>query len=352
MQSLPNNMKTKPTSYLYNFYTKDDGDGAPIIIEIDGFKVQIGINVVILPGFHVKPCKERTGQLTVVGSNCFLGKGESIEEGAILPEGTILQGEFLFDRETNIKVMLAADDLGRKHEANVAIMDCFDKNILHHASIMVNCPFYDEALEMVRERDLSRQIGLHFNVLDGRPFSALENSPAGYDVNTPNSFAWRINNVRSSFFISRKDKKQLLDELDKQVSMFVQDGFLRTYFDSHGNIHFKYPVAKTIIRYLSKNRFRFVRIPRAVPSHHKLYDIIYKNRVIRMYRKLFSTQDYFLAAKDIFVSNIDKYQNKTIEIMVHPFLKKGCTINRRDVSFPALMAYFRAAGISMVVCEG
>ena len=347
MQSFKNKMKTRPIKYLYNFYTKDDGEGSPIVIEIDGYKVQIGINVVILPGFHIKPCKGRAGQLTIVGSNCFLGKGESLEEGSVLPEGTILQGEPLLKEDYGIKVLLAADDLGRKNETNVAIFNCFREGLIHHASIMVNCPFYEEAVTLTKDFDLEEAIGLHFDVLEGEALSKLENR-GRYNMNWANTFGYVMNGRRSAFFLFPREKKQLKDELQKQIDAYLSSGLKTLYFDSHGNIHFKYPIAKIVAKEIKGVGFTYVRIPRDESSRHRIYNLLFKRRVINLYRKSFKTSDAFLNAADLLDSSILDRRGQTMEVMVHPFLRNDKVINRRDVSFPVLFAFCKACNIEII----
>ena len=344
MPSLPKSMKTKPTSYLYNFYTKDDDDGTPIVIEIDGFEVQIGINVVILPGFHIKPNQERKGQLTVIGSNSFLGKGESIEEGSIWPDGTILQGEPLFKESLGIKALLVADDFGRTPENNAATMDCLKKELLHHVSFMANRRENSEqASSLVGGTPYKSKVGLHFNLTEGYSLSPLAKDK-WYSVNEPGNLGRIINSRRSSFFLLPKEKKQILDELKHQIAAFKEYGYKPDYFDSHGNIHFKWPIAKTIYKNLKDEGFKYIRIPRNVKSKHKIYDLFFKQRVIKLYKRHFQTADVFLNASDLFTPSVSNHFGKTIEVMVHPFIKGERYINRRDVGFGALMAYLRAIG--------
>ncbi len=341
-------MKTKPVNYLYNFYNKDDGDGTPIIIDVDGFKVQIGINVVILPGFYIKPCKERAGQITIVGSNSFLGKGESLEEGSVSPEGTILQGEPLFD-DFGMRAMLVADDFGRTPENNDATLHCLIEGFLHHVSFMVNRNENSEnAIKYIERGESTIKIGFHFNLTEGFAFSRLSKDK-WYSVNEKGNFGRTINSRRSSFFLLPREKKQIQDELAAQISSFKTMGLTPRYFDSHGNVHFKLPIAKVVVPIIKAEGFEYIRIPRAIKSNHRLYDWLFKRRVIRLYKKAFRTADEFLNASDLFSTLIKTHRGKTIEIMVHPYIKRGRIINRRDVDFGVLLAFFRACSIQLIV---
>ncbi len=340
-------MRIKQTNYLYNFHTEDDGPGSPIIIDIGGFKVQIGINVAIMPGFHILPCPTRVGQITIVGSNSFLGNGESLEEGSVSKNGTILLGKPLFEGETGIRVMLVGDDFGRRSEANACMLHCFQQKIIHHASLMINCSSTKDAVKTINEYNLGSQIGLHFNVQDGDAFVKNKNE-THYDVNVANSFAAKTDSKRSAFFLTAREKKILKEELEQQIQAIKAAGIAPRYFDSHGNIHFKWPIAKSIYKILIREGFEYVRVPRNVPSRHKVYDFLFKRRVTKLYRKHFKTSDEFLYASDLFSSNIAKHNNRLIEVMVHPFVNNGRFVNRRDVDFFVLLAYFKACGITLV----
>ena len=341
-------MKKRPVNYLYNFYTKDDGDGSPIIISIDGFQVQIGINVVILPGFHIEPCKERAGQLTVIGSNSFLGKGASLEEGSASPEGTIIEGEPLFAEGLGIGVMLVADDFGRTPENNASTLDCFQTGILHHASFMANRKENSQAaINETTGTPYLNKLGLHFNITEGYSLSPLAKDE-WYSVNKEGNFGRLINSRRTSFFLLPKEKKHIKDELKAQIQAAKSFGLPLRYFDSHGNIHFKWPIAKMIYKILLESGFEYVRIPRDVHSGHRLYDFFFKRRVIKLYKKRFKTTDEFLNASDLFNSDIKQHAGKTVEVMVHPYTKNGRFINRRDVDFAVLLAYLKACGIELV----
>ena len=341
-------MRRKVSSYLYNYYDKDDGKGCSAIIDIGGYKVQIGINVVILPGFRIKPNKNKAGQITIVGSNSFLGVGEALEEGSVSPEGTILGGEPLAEDELDISVILVADDLGRKPENNTAIINCFRAGFLHHSSLMVNRRESTEnAIKTFRGTPYEKQIGLHFNVTEGYSLSRMA-AEEWYSVNVKGNLGSIIAKKRTFFFLYPSEKRVIEDELRQQVAVFKSWGLSLRYFDSHGNIHFKLPVAKLVSRVMKSEGHVFVRIPRDEGCRHLLYSRLIKPRVARIYRKRFRTVDFFLNSRDIFKTDLRKYKHKVLEIMLHPYMDNGLLTNRRDVSLDVLMSYFQSRGIKIV----
>src|SRR4051812_16548020 len=68
-------------------------------------------------------------------------------------------------------VVINADDLGFAPGVNRGIIECHLTGTLPSASMMVNTPAFDEAVTLVREQAPALGVGLHFNLLTGRPLS-------------------------------------------------------------------------------------------------------------------------------------------------------------------------------------
>ncbi len=341
-------MKTKNVvSYIYNFYNRDDGDGDPITIDINGYKVVLGINVILMPGVTVKPNQKATGKPTIVGSNSFIGKNATLLEGTELPPRSVVEGEMVQSPSLAPKAMLVGDDFGRKGEHNQCVAHLLSKGQLHHASLILNKKEQtDNAIQMLNEHPEWRErVSLHFNITEG--YTLIGDPDFYYSVNLPDSLGRRINAPKASFYLSKKDKQTLIDELKAQINYYKSLGLKPKYFDAHGNVHFKWPIAKAITPILKEAGFEYVRIPRDNKTH-PLYDFFFKRRVTRLYRKNFKAVDAFIYATDIMDSNFAQYNGKTIEIMTHPFMKDGVYINRRDVGYEALFAYLKAIGATLL----
>lgn len=341
-------MKEKDvTSYIYNFFNQDDSDGETKFIEIDGFKVCLGINVILLPGVKIKANPALAGKITTIGSNSFIGQNAVIEEGSELPPKTILQGDLLQPAGVGPRVMLVGDDFGRNESNNQCTAHLLETNALHHASLVLNKKESTiEAIGLLRQNpNWNNKVSLHFNITEG--YSLLSDPNLYYSVNDPVSLGKRINSTTSSFYLSRKDKKRMLEELHAQIHYYKSLGLKPRYFDSHGNINFKWPVAKAITPILKEEGFEYVRIPRDTHAH-PIYDFLFKRRVTKLYRKNFKTADAFLYITDLLNSDFFKFNGKTIEIMTHPFMKNGEYINRRDVGFEAIFAFLSSIGAMLL----
>src|SRR6266851_10522683 len=79
-------------------------------------------------------------------------------------------------------LIVNADDFGLSSGINVGIIEGFKKGILTSASIMVNAPAFDEAVELAHAHpDLG--IGVHLNVLRGKAVLPPDEIPSLVDAN-------------------------------------------------------------------------------------------------------------------------------------------------------------------------
>lgn len=222
--------------------------------------------------------------------------------------------------DTNkVNIIISADDYGRKHDANLAIRDCFKSGLINHASIMMINDATEEAVKMIDNID---QIGLHFNVLEGYPLT----KDIELNVNFKHSLAKAFNSKRTLFFLLPHEKRFIRNELIAQIEKYLSYGFKPTTFDSHGHTHTRYPVAKLITPILKKYGFEYVRIPFSLKQTH----IRYKQIVTNIFRKNFKTVDYFVDGYDFINMDLSKYIGFTIEVMTHPYYENGVMINRRE----------------------
>ncbi|MGD2176057.1 MAG: ChbG/HpnK family deacetylase, partial [Candidatus Brocadiaceae bacterium] len=58
------------------------------------------------------------------------------------------------------RLLTVGDDSGMCHSANLAMCECYDGGIMRNTNLMVPCPAFEEAAEMIRERP-GLCVGLH-----------------------------------------------------------------------------------------------------------------------------------------------------------------------------------------------
>lgn len=124
--------------------------------------------------------------------------------------------DFLFFKHNTLKI--TADDFGMTKGINKAILECFNKKSITHASLMVNQEYTQEAFNMISSNNL-KNIGLHFNITQGRSM---------YDDTVV--FSKRSPKELSLEFIE--------NEFDSQLKFMTGKDVIPTYIDMHHNVNF------------------------------------------------------------------------------------------------------------------
>ena len=70
-----------------------------------------------------------------------------------------------------MKIIINADDYGLNSNVNKAIYLCFKKELISSTTMLANMPAFEEALNMSREINITNNIGLHFNLVEGFPLT-------------------------------------------------------------------------------------------------------------------------------------------------------------------------------------
>ena len=75
----------------------------------------------------------------------------------------------MFSPNKSRKIIVNADDFGMSAEANRAIVEAFENNVISSTTLMTNMPGFEEACELAHRRRLLGKIGLHLNLTSGYP---------------------------------------------------------------------------------------------------------------------------------------------------------------------------------------
>jgi predicted glycoside hydrolase/deacetylase ChbG (UPF0249 family) len=81
---------------------------------------------------------------------------------------TLAVGSGRGDAQTNdqrgaIKLVVRADDIGSCHTSNLACIQCFQEGIARSVEVQVPCPWFNEAVKMLRENP-SYDVGVHLTL--------------------------------------------------------------------------------------------------------------------------------------------------------------------------------------------
>ena len=248
-------------------------------------------------------------------------------------------------KRSNITYLIfTGDDYGRNKESSSGINEAFKNNFIQQASFMVNRTQEEQSFCNTIPK---QNIVYHFNITEG--YQSFDDTTFyAYSVNKKTSVSVKINNLSSFLKISKSITNIIKKELDYQIVKYKKLGFSCGAFDSHGHVHNKIPIAKILIQRCKEAGFKVVRIPSNVRRSCNLFHKLYKIHVIHMYRRKFLTADYFCSCYDLIHMRLDKYKNKTIEIMTHPFMVEGNLVNRRDVDFTSLKKYIEQYNVKLI----
>ena len=159
------------------------------------------------------------------------------------------------------RLIVNADDLGLAASVNRGIVEAFERGIVTSASLIVNMPACDDAIRRLaeaRERGATPSIGLHFNIVAGRP---LEQCPTLTRTRTGEflpilALAWRA-------WTGRLDARDVERELDAQLhkakKLLIPIGLRVTHIDSHRHAHCLPGVFDVVVRAAQREGITHVR---------------------------------------------------------------------------------------------
>ena len=178
-------------------------------------------------------------------------------------------------------LIIHADDYGISHEVNLAICKGIKDGIIDRAKLMINMPFTEEAVSMATDNAYLDKIGLHLNLVEGRPITEkIKNTwlcKNGF-------FNGEISNKKyKNGFI--KDKNILLclaEEIDAQMKQFISWNMPLLHLDSHQHAHIKPSLFPIVMRAAKENGFQSIRLASIIPSDSpKMPVVIYKSYINR-----------------------------------------------------------------------
>jgi hopanoid biosynthesis associated protein HpnK len=132
------------------------------------------------------------------------------------------------------RLIVNADDFGRSHSINQAVIQAHRQGILTTASLMVNEAAAAEAVELARQNP-RLGVGLHLTLLCGR--SALAPAEIPGLVNAQQQFSDRPVAVGLRCFFQGSLKAQLRAEMDAQFKKFRATGLTLDHLNGHLHLH-------------------------------------------------------------------------------------------------------------------
>ncbi|MEO8334832.1 MAG: ChbG/HpnK family deacetylase [bacterium] len=153
-------------------------------------------------------------------------------------------------------LIINADDLGFAPGVNRGIVDVYEAGALSSASMMVNTPAFQEAAALVRDRMPKLGVGLHFNLLTGRP---LANVPTLANPRTGEFYP--LAELSRRVFLGRVSTADVRRECDAQIAALRAARITPTHIDSHRHTHALPTVLPAVLASALAAGIRIVRRP-------------------------------------------------------------------------------------------
>lgn len=159
------------------------------------------------------------------------------------------------------QLVINADDLGFAPGVNRGIAEAHEAGTLSSASMMVNTPAFHEAAEMVHARVPTLGVGLHLNLIAGRPLAEV---PTLADPRT--GLFYPLDQLARRALAGRVSAADVRRECDAQLDALVAAGIVPTHLDSHRHSHALPGVLPAVIASALAHGVRIVRRPLDAPT--------------------------------------------------------------------------------------
>lgn len=221
-----------------------------------------------------------------------------------------------------MKYIVNADDFGRTETVNEAILYGFQNGYLDRTTIMVNMPYFEQAVEMAEKYGFKDKVGLHINLTSGTPLTEEIKKCSDFCNNEGNFNSKIFKEKRLQFYISKKDKQAVNKEIEAQIQKYLENGFTLMHADSHGHVHTFLSLNRLVINQLKRYKFVSLRLSLNIGANKtkKTLKYIFINRQIINFNKQSFLRDYkyFGAFREVIQANKGTKRDFITEIMLHP----------------------------------
>lgn len=157
------------------------------------------------------------------------------------------------------RLIVNADDFGRSHSINQAVVRAHREGVLTSASLMVNEPAFDEAVSLTRENP-KLGIGLHLTLLCGHSTLPSEKIPSL--ANKRGELTINPMTAGMSYFFKRSLREQLRAEIHAQFARFHATGLPLDHVNGHLHFHLHPVVFRILMEDADKLGIRRMRLTR------------------------------------------------------------------------------------------
>lgn len=255
------------------------------------------------------------------------------------------------------RFILNADDFGLSKDLNRAVFEGYQGGILKSASLAANGEAFDEAVNSIIPACPDLGIGIHLNVIEGKSLCA--------DVDTLTDSNGIFNNSYVQLLLKAYNpkEKEFLPQLEREFRRQIETVMAKTpvsHIDSHVHVHSIPKIFDMVCRLAKEYGIKQVRTqfekPYIIPDLQKHLTKKYLINLIKVlllnsftifneatiHKYELKTNDYIVGVT--YTSMMDaltvaygimavKYDNVTIEALIHPCRYEDGTIDNRFDEF-------------------
>lgn len=156
------------------------------------------------------------------------------------------------------RVIINADDFGLSSGVNEAVAEAHERGILSSATIMANMPAFEEAARIAKAHP-QLGVGIHFNLLRGRPLSGRVPSLVGPD----GAFLESALAIWRRALLGGLSGEEIEEELAAQAERAKASGIAPTHADSEKHLHLLIPeIGGAACRVAKRFGIRAIRVVR------------------------------------------------------------------------------------------
>lgn len=161
-----------------------------------------------------------------------------------------------------MKLIVNADDFGRSHEINQAVIQAHREGILTSASLMTGGAAFEEAVRLAWQNP-TLSVGLHVAVVDAPAVLPLSQIPRLLDDagRLPSNPVW----AGLRYALDGSVREELSRELAAQFARFAATGLPLSHVDGHLHLHVHPTVFQLLLPLMIRYRARGFRLACAPP---------------------------------------------------------------------------------------
>ncbi|NLH41498.1 MAG: ChbG/HpnK family deacetylase [Planctomycetes bacterium] len=217
-------------------------------------------------------------------------------------------------------LIINADDFGLSHDANMGIVQAFERGLCSSCSIMANMPGFEEACELARRHGWKDRVGLHLVLTEGLPVTrSIREFPEFCD----SSGRFVLSRRKRVLRLSPVAALAACEEIRGQIAACRRQGLRISHVDSHSHAHEEWAIAPLVIRAAIRAGIPRMRLCRTFSTRPLSAKRLYRRMVNRRIRAAgLAGTDHFGGPDDCvaFCRRYGEAKGSRVswEVMVHP----------------------------------